>query len=57
MTLQDYIKHIKENPTVWRYYDKDIKTPDLSNPESCRKFIHDFTLLAKKLGEMVYLGL
>lgn len=57
MSLQEYIYRVIENPTEWRYYDKDIKSPDLNNPESCRNFIHDFTLLAKKSGEMVYLGL
>lgn len=57
MTLYEYISHIIENPSLWKYYDGEIVAPNLNDSISCKHFILDFTRLARKSGEMVYLGL
>lgn len=53
MNLQEYIGNIIDKPSLWKYYDGDIAKPSLNDPESCRNFINDYTLYAKKSSDFV----
>lgn len=54
MTLQEYINRIIEKPYLWKYYDNEyIRTPDLNDSESCKSFINEYTLAAKKSSDFV----
>lgn len=57
MNLQEYIGNIIDKPSLWKYYDVDIATPNLSDSKSCSAFIKDYTILAKKFCTFVQNGL